>query len=414
MDFSTDILKERIKYMNELPLEGIRYSIPYLCLVLYFILLFFLELQVKRQETYLLRNILIIRFLAGAGLLLFFGFRGFIGWDWTIYFPAFKNTPELFSLHPDSFTVSRYEPAFIALMSFFKTISGNYHFFIFFNTLADIVVLLVFLKQFSKVSLSLSCLLFIVMGGIYLETDLLRNAKSIMLFLLSLRYLRDRQLLPYLMLNLLGCMFHFSSLIYIPLYFFLHKQISRKTIIIIFIIGILLYLLQIEYIRPLISKISGLFGQRASDATWKYLNNDLYSVGYGITIGFIERMITSSLILLYYHRLISDNRNNILFINSFVLYFIFFFYFAEIKIIPVRVGGLFYYSYWILIPSLLSVIIKRNNRILFLFYIFIYSLVKIAGMSDNILYKYRSVLFVRDNFEKRLEVFESTKDFFLR
>lgn len=400
--------------MNELPLEGIRYSIPYLCLVLYFILLFFLELQVKRQKTYLLKNMLIIRLLAGVGLLIFFGFRGFVGWDWTIYYPTFYNTPEIFSLHSDSFAESKYEPAFIILMSFFKTISGNYHFFIFFNTLIDIVILLIFLKQFSKVSFSLSCLIFIVMGGIYLETDLLRNAKSIMLFLLSLRYLRDRQLLPYLMLNLLGCMFHFSSLIYFPLYFFLHKQISRKTIIMIFIIGILLYLLKIEYVKPLISKVSSLFGRRASEAAWKYLNNDLYSISYGITLGFIERMITCSLILLYYHRLISDNKNNILFINSFVLYFIFFFYFAEIKIIPIRVGGLFYYSYWILIPSLLSVIIKRNNKILFLFYIFIYSLVKIAGISDNILYKYRSVLFVRDNFEKRLEVFESSKSFFLR
>lgn len=400
--------------MNDLPLDSIRYSIPYIGLVLYFILLFFLERQVNKQDLNIASNNLMIRLLAGGGLLFFFGLRGFIGWDWTVYFPAFKDTPGIFSLTLDSFAVSRYEPAFIVLMSVFKTLSGNYHFFIFFNTLADIIILIVFLKQFSKISISLSCLLFIVMGGFYLETDLLRNAKSIMLFLLSLKYLRDRKLAPYLILNLIGCIFHFSSLIYIPLYFFLHKQISRKTISIIFVIGILLYLLQIEYIRPLVIRLTYVMGERTSDIIWKYVNNNLYSVSYGITIGFIERLITCSLILIYYYKLISDNRNNILFINSYVLYFIFFFYFAEIKIIPVRVGGLFYFSYWILLPSIFSIIKNKNNKILFLSYIFIYSLIKMAGMSDNILYRYKSVLFMKDNFEKRLEVFESSKNFFLR
>lgn len=400
--------------MNDLPLDSIWYSIPYIGLVLYFIFLYFLELQVNKQDLNIANNNLMIRLLAGGGLLLFFGFRGFIGWDWTIYFPAFKGTPGIFSLASDSFAASRYEPGFIVLMSAFKTISGNYHFFIFFNTLADLVILFAFLKQFSKVSLSLSCLLFIVMGGFYLETDLLRNAKSIMLFLLSLKYLRDRRFMPYLILNLIGCMFHFSSLIYIPLYIFLHKQISRKTVSIIFAVGILLYLLQIEYIRPFIIKLSNVVGERNSEIIWKYLNNELYSVSYGITIGFIERLITCSLILIYYYKLISENRNNILFINSYVLYFIFFFYFAEIKIIPVRVGGLFYFSYWILLPLILSIINNKNNKILFLSYIFIYSLVKISGMSDNILYRYKSVLFTKDNYEKRLEVFESSKNFFLR
>jgi len=400
--------------MNNLPLESIRYSIPYICLVLYFILLYFTEYLVKKQDAYLVVNQQIIRLAAGGGLLLFFGFRGFIGWDWTIYYPTFQSVPSLFSLNEFDFGETRYEPGFVTLISFVKLFTHNYHFFIFINTLFDIAVLITLINQFSRISYALSCLVFIMFGGYYLEIDLLRNAKSIMLFLLSLKYLKERNILSYFILNIIGCLFHFSSLLYLPLYFFLHKQISKKIIIPIFIAGALLFLLQVEYIRPTILKIIPILGEKATVAVQKYFSDELYSSRYGITIGFAERMVTSLLILIYYNKLIKLDRDNILFINSFLIYFIFFFYFAEINIIPVRVGGLFSYAYWILYPALFTVIGNKNNKIIFLSFIFAYSLIKITGMSDTIFYKYKTVITGKDNYEKRLKIFESSKNYFLR
>jgi hypothetical protein len=348
------------------------------------------------------------------GIVLFFGLRGFIGWDWTTYYPTFKTIPALFSLKGTVFTETRYEPGFVVYISVIKTIWNNYFFFVFIGTFIDIVILIAIIRQFSGYSYSLVCLVFIVMGGFYLETDLMRNAKSIMLFLLSLKYLKERRILPYYMLNILGCLFHFSSLIYLPLYFFLHKIVSRKAVIVIFIIGTVIFLLRVEYIVPIVRKVASFMGENTTIALNKYLKDSLYSSGYGLTVGFAERMITSSLMIIYYDKILKKKDSNVLFINSFIIYFIFFFYFAEVRIIPIRVGGLFAFSYWILYPAILEVIENRNNKSLFLTFIFIYSLVKIAGMTDTILYRYDNVLFKGQSYETRQKIFDKTSPYFLK
>jgi hypothetical protein len=397
-----------------MPVESLRYSIPYISLVVYFILLFITEYLVRKQAAHSDTNIKIIRWAGLGGLLFFFGLRGFIGWDWTIYYPAFKSVPDLFSSVEGIYTRTRFEVGFVAYMSVIKSIWNNYHFFIFVNTLLDILILNLILKQFSRISFSISCLLFVIMGGFYLETDLLRNAKSIMLFLLSLQYIRDRKIVPFFILNIVGCMFHISAVLYLPLYFFMHRIIPRKIVLTIFLVGIFIFLIQFEYVRPLLKEIASLLGERYTVILNKYLSSEMYSSGYGITIGFIERIITSALIIIYYNIIIKQNRHNILFINGYILFFIIFFYFSEIKIIPVRVGMLFSFGYWIIYPAIFKAIEKINNRIIFIFFIFIYSLIKIAGMTDNLLYRYTNILFGQDDILGRQKIFDSVKEFLLK
>jgi hypothetical protein len=397
-----------------MPVESLRYSIPYISLVVYFILLFITEYLVRKQAAHSDTNIKIIRWAGLVGLLFFFGLRGFIGWDWTIYYPAFKSVPDLFSSVEGIYTRTRFEVGFVAYMSVIKSIWNNYHFFIFVNTLLDILILNLILKQFSRISFSISCLLFVIMGGFYLETDLLRNAKSIMLFLLSLQYIRDRKIVPFFILNIVGCMFHISAVLYLPLYFFMHRIIPRKIVLTIFLVGIFIFLIQFEYVRPLLKEIASLLGERYTVILNKYLSSEMYSSGYGITIGFIERIITSALIIIYYNIIIKQNRHNILFINGYILFFIIFFYFSEIKIIPVRVGMLFSFGYWIIYPAIFKAIEKINNRIIFIFFIFIYSLIKIAGMTDNLLYRYTNILFGQDDILGRQKIFDSVKEFLLK
>ena len=64
-----------------------------------------------------------------------------------------------------------------------------------------------------------------------MEFNLYRNTKSFSLFLLSLPYLQNRKLLPYLLLNMTGCLFHISSMIYLPLYFVLYRKMSKEIIL---------------------------------------------------------------------------------------------------------------------------------------------------------------------------------------
>jgi hypothetical protein len=389
-------------------IESLKYSFPYLFLVLYFIALFILEYIVRHRETMLAVNLQIVRWLSFLGLLLFFGFRGFIGWDWYIYYPEFKNTPALLSFEPGLFSTSRLDYGFIIYLSFVKSIWNNYHFFILINTFIDLLIILLFIKQYSKYSYSFAFLLFIVMGGFYLETDLLRSAKAIMLFILSLKYLRERKLAPYLLINIAGSMFHISAVLFLPLYIFLHKKLSRKFVLMIFAAGLTIFLLQLQYIRPFLFWVASILGEKFTLLLEKYLQISAYSSAYGITIGLLERIITASLIIIYYDKLTRENENNVLFINSYLIYFVFFFYFAEIKIIPVRVGGMFAYAYWAIFPAFLRMFEKKNNRAIFISCFFAYSLIKIAGMTDTILYNYANVLFTQDDFQMRKEIFESS------
>jgi hypothetical protein len=252
------------------------------------------------------------------------------------------------------------------------------------------------------------------MGGFYLETDLLRSAKAILLFTLSIKYINERNPVAFLLINLAAILFHISAVLFLPAYFILNRAISKKVILLIFISGITIFLLQIEYIRPFLAWLASMLGEKFTILLEKYLQIEAYSSAYGITIGLLERLVTASLILIYYDKLIKKDSINLLFINTYLIYFIIFFYFAEIKIIPVRVGGMFSFVYWAIYPALLSIIEKKNNRIIFIGCFFAYSLIKIAGMTDTILYRYSNVLLGAEDFQSRLKIFKTVHDILMK
>ena len=55
-----------------------------------------------------------------------------------------------------------------------------------------------------------------------------RQALTISLFYYSLRYVREKNIKKYMFLNGLGCLFHTSAVIFLPLYFVLGKKIKFK------------------------------------------------------------------------------------------------------------------------------------------------------------------------------------------
>lgn len=397
-----------------MPVEGLKYAVPYLLFITYFILLTVTELIIEKRGDNLVVNRQIIRWLSVLALLVFFGFRGFIGWDWYLYYPSFNDIPSLLSFEKGLFTATKFEHGFVVYLAAIKSIFNNFHFFIFINTLIDIIILNEIIKRYSRFSYSFSCLVFIVMGGFFLETDLLRSAKSIMLFLLSIRYIGERKLVPYYLLNIAACYFHISAVLFLPLYFVLGKKIPRKLVIAIFSLGIIIFLLQIEYIRPFLYSITAILGERFQALLEKYLQISIYSTAYGFTIGLLERIVTATLLVIYYDKLIQEKSSNLFFINSYIIYFIVFFYFSEIKIIPVRVGGLFAFAYWVIYPAFVKVIQNKNNKNVLIFSFFLYSIIKIAGMTDTILYRYVNVLTGTDDFISRVKIFESSLDTLLR
>jgi hypothetical protein len=173
----------------------------------------------------------------------------------------------------------------------------------------------------------------------------------------------------------------------------------------IFIVGNIIYLTQLEYITPIIRFISQFLGETVKVKTEIYMDSSLTSRPYGITLGYLERVGTSLLIMLYYKKLYDKSALNIIFVNSFIVFFVFYFYFSEVSIILTRLGNLFIFSYWIIWPKIIELSSSTTKYILIIV-ISIYLSLKISKTTENILYKYDNVLFGEyQSFDQREKIF---------
>lgn len=377
-----------------------QYSLPYIYLVIFFLIISLLQLGLPFDEKSK-------RYLNGTAVIiyiLFFGFRGFIGWDWSNYYPFFKEIPTLWNLKLIDYS---YESGYVFFTSFVKTVYPDYHFYVFVNTLIDVALLRLFFRRYLPSNLfTLALATFIVMEGLSVEVNLIRNIKSILLFLISLKYIENRNLLKFLLLNILGVLFHWSAIFYFPLYFFLSKKIDLRIFIFIFILGNLIYLFQFKFVEPLVESISSLLGGKIQVKSDAYLNSKFFNSTYGISIGYLERVITSIVIMFYYDKLIEKSKSNILFINSFLIFFVVYFFFSEMSIIVTRVGILFFFSYWILWPQLINITTSSSRFLFFLFFSLYFNL-RVVKMTDNILFRYDNILFDKyQTYDERVKIFD--------
>ena len=148
------------------------YSVPYLLLLSLFILLTVVEYNYDNNRK--IRQC--VRICCCALFVLFFGFRGFVGWDWVNYYPAYQEIVPLFSRgYLNNYDIGTFEGGFVTFMSVVKLISSNYHFFILVCVVIDVSILHVFFKRHSS-NYAFSFLIFI---ALYLgaELDILRNMK---------------------------------------------------------------------------------------------------------------------------------------------------------------------------------------------------------------------------------------------
>jgi hypothetical protein len=241
------------------------------------------------------------------------------------------------------------------------------------------------------------------MNGLTFFTDIMRNSISILLFANSLQLIRDRKLIPYILMCLLGALFHVTALFYLPLYFFLHRKINKWVFLGIFLAGNLVYLLQLHVFLNLVELIAGFINGSLKEKIDEYMAM-IPGLGFKISIGYLERLFTGVLIFCYMNRLREIRKDNVLFINLMLLYFVVFFFFSEFRVISIRFSYLFCFAYWILWIDLIKCFSINNNRRLFIFFLAIYCIFKMSG-TDNIIYRYDNVLFGAQPYQEREYIF---------
>lgn len=374
------------------------YSTPYIILTLIFLSFsaFQLGMPLEEKSRKYLNYILIIVYV------LFFGFRGYIGWDWVNYDPFYKELIPIGS----KMNKSDFDLGFVFFSRIVKYFFVDYSSFLLLNSIINVTLLYIFFKKNLPTKyISLAFCAFIAFNGFLLEVELMRNIKSTLLFLISINYIAQRKPLRYFALIILAISFHWSAIFYLPLYFFLHKKIPLGVYAFIFIIGTLIYLFQIEYITPVVKSAAMLLPEDISEKILNYLNASLFSRSYGFTFGFFERTIMSVLILLTYKTLVTEKKN-ILFVNSYLIYIILFLFFSEITIVLTRVAGNFGYAYWILIPLIIKYNLRNSKPVLAVLFALII-IGKIHILTNNVLYKYDSSLFAdKKDYKERLIIYK--------
>lgn len=342
-------------------------------------------------------------YLAVGILVLFFGGRGYVNTDWMNYLPMFEGFPSVGGAGEVS--EAFVEPGFRTYSVVVKSIFPNYFFWVFVSSAIDLLLLAYLLKKYSAYPV-LSWIAFLVWYGILLETNLMRNSKSILLFMCSLSYLYQRRMFPYLLLNLVGVSFHLSSILYLFLYFVLNGSYSKKLLWGIFWVGNMVVLGRIHWITPVLQMLSERFlqGTLASKLI-NYLTSDIFSQSYGLSIGHIERVFTFGLIYCFYDRLLAQNPYNRIFINCYVLYFLSFTVLGELFILVDRVTMLFVFSYWILYPNLFYVMGDLRRKYVFMALFLPFSFLKVIDQTSNVAYRYDTFFFgTADRTEREQEV----------
>jgi len=372
------------------------YSIPYIFLVLFYGIiaaLYSVDCDDVSKRKYNICCIIVF--------VIFIGFRGFIGDDWTIYYKAFqKSTLESFSFNlfqlGDEFT---YEPGFTLLMVICKKIYPNYATLNLVCCIINVWLLYQFLKRYVS-NIPLGFMLYICMGGFIMSINLLRNTIAILIIANSLHYITEKKPIQYFLACFLALMFHISSLIFFPLYFFLDKKVNKLIYLTLYVLGVLFFLSGIKIVSPLIASLAGMLGERMQLLAENY--TELLDSSRELSIGFVEKTITGTLIFCYYNKLYSMHKDAVLFINAFMCYFFFYFYFCEFDVMSGRLANLFTYSYWVLWPLLISVFYYENNKRIFICFLAAYSVLKMIGTCSLPTYKYDNVLFGAESYYERL------------
>lgn len=389
-------------------MHNFSYSIPYLLFLFYLTCIFLIELYCAKRN-YSTKG---IRYAIVTGFIFFFAFRGLVNTDCLSYYPFYENlkTPlDGYSIS-DILTWYDWEPGFIISTIFIKSITSDYYVWTFLWSIWGIFVLNFFFIKYSRYY-SLSFLLFFIWGGYGIMTNLMRGSIAFFLFLISINYLYKRQILKYMLINIVGVTFHTSSLVYLFAYFILNKKLSKKVLWSIFIISNLFFIFHIG-LTELFTILSNILPSdiRLVSLIQAYVSDSNRS--YGLTIGYIERFLTAFIVCLFYQSIILRNKYNIIFANAYIIYMFCMNVFADVADIALRLSNLFIFSYWIIIPSLYNMINNKKCKYAFLYMIIFYSSMKIISANSYSYHEYKNILFGTESFEsaqKRIDTLNFDK-----
>ena len=386
------------------------YSLPYICLLFAYLLLMLCENRIGRGYS---------RIMCGFLFVFFFGGRGFIGWDWTAYYDIYESFPSVIDssfinelLFRESENKGVMEKGFLVYLALMKSFGFNYFMFVFFSVFIDVLLVDRFIQRFCP-NYALAMLLFVY---VYCnaEINLQRNMKSIVLFLYSLQYVEQKKIIPFMALNLLGLTFHFSAIFYILSYWLFRIPIGRSVYIILVLLLNAVYFFKINLLGDLITLVAGWVGGKAEVVAEIYTNSSITREA-GVSIGSIERLITSLLVFVFWTDLKEHVERGKIFINSFIVYLIWINLFWPFSIFIERLSLLYMFCYIYIWSIIIKSVSLKKVRYMTLGCLFLYSTLRFGLKYNTVFYRYDNFLLLNyEEEEQRRGTFNRYKNLFYK
>ena len=373
------------------------YSFPYISFFLLLLLIFLWEISIKKEEPYKIKN---IRVVIGISFLFFFGLRGFVNTDCINYYVFFQNLKTLWDGIAYENIISDYnwEPGFVTSVYLFKSFIPNYFVWTFTWALIAFITLNHFFSNKIKYY-SLGYILFFIFGGYGICTNLMRASIAMFLFLYSIKYLEKKKWKQYIILNILGCTFHITSIIYFLVTPIINKKLPIPLIVALFVVLNIAYLLRID-VSNLLLIISNYTDSRISLLINSYIAENTFASTI-LSIGYIERIITYIIVIFLYKKCNTTySKSRVIYLNSYIIYFLFYYLLWKSEALSTRVGGLFIFSYWIIYADFFSYLKTKNNKKIFIILFSLYSILKLLSGQSQPYHQYKNILFSNEKFEQ--------------
>ena len=290
-----------------------------------------------------------VRVIIGWALLnlfvLFFGLRGDTGNDYAAYQHFYYHVLEPGALH--------YEPAFTALAMLLRALHLPFQCFVFLCSCIINGLLFCFIWR-RQLNMPLVLCVFWGMSGIAGELDFTRSTIATMLFVNALAFLEQRQAGRYFALVGLACLFHYAALLYLPLYFVLHRRMERHHYLTAVLVLMVLGLLRLRFLDFPI-ELMGTGGEDSLVAHYQQYVTRFGGIQLAFTIAAAERLLTAALVVMCYERLSATAQGRMA-ANGFLAFYLCYTLLAGYAVMATRLAHLFVWSYWLLWPMLLAAV----------------------------------------------------------
>lgn len=350
------------------------YSIPYLIFLIYLLVLA-VVISEKKEDEQLCHN---LEKLGIASFLVFFGCRGYIWHDWTVYTSFFDKASWSDLANYNFF--KHQEPLWFVFQMACKTVVNNYYAFAFICSLINTVLLVRFFRRYS-INLMFALATYVAFSGFEISINLMRNSMAMFIVLNAIPYIEEKKIGKYMLACAVASGIHLSSLVYIPLYFILNRRINKWVFMALVVVCNAILFSNIAIVLKLIEAIG--FDNEILEA-----KIDVYS-DFGMYAGsrfvLLQRFLICLMVFLYYDRLNEMSRSNRIFINALLIYTMGTYLTSEFSEMSNRIGILFSFSFWILCGYLTKCCYYINNRRLFMGFMgFVFMFNTYITTSENI------------------------------